>query len=183
MSNVTIVCCYNNEKAYNDLVNSLKTQTCPYELIGIDNRDNKNFSACSKALNSVINQVKTKYVIYSHQDIILTTPDALAKFMNYLEKTGPDDILGVAGTKFEIPGTISNIRHGKNLTYAGSNRVVNGFMEGDTLDECFFAGHAKHFLEYPFDEIICDNWHLYAAEACLRTKSNYVQGGRACLYL
>lgn len=88
MSDVTIVTCYNNDKVFNDFADNLKTQTYPYELIGIDNRGNKNFSSGSSAYNSVINQVKTKYVIYSHQDIIFTTPEALAKFVNYLEKTG-----------------------------------------------------------------------------------------------
>ena len=145
MSDVTIVTCYNNEKVFNDFADNLKTQTYPYELIGIDNRGNNKFSSASRAYNSVINQVKTKYVIYSHQDIIFTTPEALAKFVNYLEKTGPDDILGVAGTKFDIPGTIANIMHRDNLTGkivpAGNIPIDNGFMECDTVGMFFLRSY------------------------------------------
>lgn len=60
---------------------------------------------------------------------------------------------------------------------AGNIPIDNGFMECDTVDECFFSGHTEHFKKFPFDEVTCDGWHLYAAEACLQTKSNYVLGG------
>ena len=49
-------------------------------------------------------------------------------------------------------------------------------MECDTVDECFFGGHTEHFKEYRFDEEVCDDWHLYAAESCLKTKSKDVNG-------
>ena len=175
MSDVTVICCWTNEKQYQDFVNTLKAQTIPYELIGIDNRGNKAFTSCAAAYNSVINRVSTKYVIYSHQDILLNEPDMLAKFVSYLERTNRDDILGVAGTKFTEPGGFSNITHRNNqtgeLVHGTAHFLEGGMMECDTVDECFFGGHAEHFRDYPFDEIICDNWHLYAAEACLHTQS------------
>ena len=187
MSNVTVICCYNNEKVYGDFVNTLKTQTCPYELIGIDNRGNGKFTSCATAYNSVIDRVKTKYVIYSHQDILLSKPDHLAKFVSYLEQTERDDILGVAGVRFDTFGLYSNIRHYMKqvheLVDVGRHKVEGEMMEGDTLDECFFGGHTSHFQEYSLDEEICDNWHLYAVEACLRTKSKYVLWGGACIHL
>ena len=43
-------------------------------------------------------------------------------------------------------------------------------MECDTVDECFFGGYAEHFRHYPFNEVVCDNWHLYAVELCLRIR-------------
>ncbi len=183
MNEVTIVCCYNNLKTYNDFVNTLKAQTCPCEIIGIDNRDNKAFTSCAGAYNSVKDQITTKYVIYSHQDILLTEPDTLAKFVSYLGRINADDILGVAGVKFNEPGLFSNIKHIDNLTgeliYPGNERVEGGMMECDTVDECFFGGYAEHFRRYPFDDVLCNNWHLYAAEACMRIKSNYPRGGGA----
>ena len=161
-------------------MNTLKAQTCQCELIGIDNRGNKRFTSCAAAYNSVIEQVKTKYVIYSHQDILLNDPEALAKFVSYLERTGQDDILGVAGTKFSTPGTFTNIMHIWNysgkLGYAGENRVTGDIEECDTVDECIFGGHTEHFRQYPFDEKVCNNWHLYAVEECLRTKA--LSGGK-----
>lgn len=175
MSDVTIVCCYNNETMYNNFVNTLKAQTCPYELIGIDNRGNGKFTSCAAAYNSVIDDVKTKYVIYSHQDIELKDSDSLAKFISYLERIKRDDILGVAGVKFNEKGLFSNIKHIDNKTgeliYPGSERVRGSIMECDVIDECFFGGYTEHFRTNPFNESLCDNWHLYAVEACLKSKS------------
>ena len=184
MSEVTVVCCWTNEKQYQDFVNTLKAQTIPYELIGIDNRGNKAFTSCAAAYNSVINQVRTKYVIYSHQDILLLNTECLAKFLSYLKTSGQDDILGSTGVRFDTVGVFTDTKHkiGNELQYAGKNRLSGSIVEVDTLDECFFGGHTKHFRDYTFDEILCDDWHLYAAEACLKTKSKYGhRGGGICL--
>ncbi|MBQ3458838.1 MAG: hypothetical protein IJG30_07765 [Synergistaceae bacterium] len=183
MSDVTVVCCWTNESMYNDFVNTLKAQDVGCEIIGIDNRGNKGFTSCASAYNSVIDDIKTKYVIYSHQDILLNAPDVLSKFLSYLETLGHDDILGIAGVRFESPkisGIISDIRNphpflSDKLIFAGcicGQRVVGGITKCDALDECFFGGHTEHFRNYPFDSEICDNWHLYAVEACLNAKLN-----------
>ena len=169
MSKITIVCCYNNEKMYNDFVASLKTQNIDYELIGINNVNNKSFSSCSRAYNSIINDVKTKYVIYSHQDILFAEKDTLQKFLSHLEKIKTHDILGVAGVRFYEDGIFSNITDPSPCQY---NKVNEDIIECDTIDECFFGGYTEHFREYKFDEKICNSWHFYGVEACLRTKSS-----------
>ncbi len=161
---------------------TLKIQTIPCEIIGIDNRGNKGFSSCAAAYNSVIDRVKTKYVIYSHQDILLNDPEALEKFVSYLERTGKDDILGAAGVRFDTAYVFTDVKcrvePTNELQYAGSNHLEGGIVEVDTLDECFFGGHTEYFRENRFDEYVCDNWHLYAVEVCLRTKSQHGRNGR-----
>ena len=176
MSDVTVLCCWNNEKVYQDFAATLKAQTIPYELIGIDNRGNKGFTSCASAYNSVLDDVKTKYVVFSHQDILLSEPDALEKFVSYLDRIECDDILGVAGARFDEPGVISDIKHSPEHQPAG-NPVPGGMTWCNTLDECFFGGRTEHFKRNPFDEKICSGWHLYAVEACLHTQSNYGEGG------
>lgn len=178
MCEISVVCCWTNEKMYSGFVNSLKAQNVPCKIIGIDNRGNKGFTSCASAYNSVIDEIKTEYVIYSHQDILLNAPDVLSKFLSHLERLGHDDILGVAGVRFEsseLSGLITDMKHihpyADEIIYAGRNRVEGGITECDTLDECFFGGRTKHFRDYPFDEVTCDNWHLYAVEACLNAKS------------
>ena len=57
------------------------------------------------------------------------------------------------------------------FVHATAHFPEGGMMECDTLDECFFGGHTEHFSRHPFDEKLCDNWHLYALESCLRTKA------------
>lgn len=181
MSNITVVCCWNNEKVYGDFVETLKSQSIPCEIIGIDNRSNKGFKSCAAAYNSVIGQVKTKYVLYSHQDILLHDREALARFVSYLERTGKDDILGAAGVRFDSPEGFSNVTHIHNktgeLVHGTASFPEGGMMWCDTVDECIFGGHTEHFRGHPFDEKVCSNWHLYAVEECLRTKA--LLGGKA----
>ena len=112
------------------------------------------------------------------QDTLLNNPGVLQKFLSYLEGLGHDDILGVAGVRFESPEiseVITDIKHTHpydgSLITVGKVPVIGGIMECDTVDECFFGGYTQHFRDYPFDEETCDNWHLYAAEACIRTKA------------
>lgn len=177
---VTIVCCYNDREQYERLRRSLERQRLEHELIGIDNCGQK-FASCSSALNSVMDEIKTEYVIYSHQDIELPEPDMLGQFVAYMEQMQAGDILGVAGA-VENPGkraknmecVISNVRHGAELITAGE-REFAGMTACDTVDECFFGGRTECFRRAPFDEGLCDNWHLYAVERCLYAR---VHGNR-----
>lgn len=170
MINITIVCCCNNLQQFKEFENSLKSQTEEYKLVLIDNT-NSRFKSCSEAFNSVLGQIETKYVIFSHQDIILDSRDMLKNFVKYLDKIGEYDILGVAGASNKKAHVMTNIRCTQTNTIAGQNRV-NGIEECDTLDECFFAGSLKNFVENPFDEKVCNNWHLYAVDRCLNAISN-----------
>lgn len=176
---VTIVCCYNDSEQYERLCASLEKQNIAYELIGIDNCGRK-FSSCSSALNSVLPQIKTEYVIYAHQDIELPETDMLERFVDYLKQIGTEDILGVAGAidAAELRlGTISKdgtcvasyVRHGANLVCAGEVEF-EGLLVCDTVDECFFGGRTETFRKEPLAEKLCDNWHLYAVERCLRAR-------------
>lgn len=167
---VTIVCCYNDIKQYKRLCVSLEKQSIQFELIGIDNQTQK-FVSCSSALNSVLSEVKTEYVIFAHQDIELPEENMLEDYVNYLEKIDVKDILGVAGTLKGSTKVASHLRHGKKLQCAGEVEY-KGLLECDTIDECFFGGRTLQFQQSMFDERLCDNWHLYAVEYCLRTRIN-----------
>lgn len=182
---VTIVCCYNDSRQYERLCTSLEKQNIAYDLIGVDNRENT-FSSCSSALNSALGQVQTDYLIYSHQDIELPESDMLERFVDYLGQIGEGDILGVAGAaetkrvleKKDRNGRIgdkdgtcvlSYVRHGEGLAGAGEVEY-EGLAECDTVDECFFGGRTETFRKEPLDEKLCDNWHLYAVERCMRAR-------------
>ena len=171
MNRVTLVCCYNNREQYNEMLYSVKQQTEQCEVIEIDNV-NKTFSSCSKAFNAVIPEIKTPYVIFLHQDIIFEKNDSLYRIVEYIASTGENDIVGVAGAANGIKANISNILHGSDKELAGSLRV-SGLKECDSVDECLFGGHTKHFIERPFNEILCDGWHLYAVEMCLDALVNH----------
>ena len=65
---------------------------------------------------------------------------------------------------------LSRVRHGREQVVAGE-REYSGMTGCETVDECFFGGHTEFFLQHPFDEIICDNWHLYGVERCMYTRA------------
>lgn len=165
---ITIVCCYNDEQQYKEFCESLYEQEEAFDLIGIDNRE-KEYSSCAKAFNSVLKDIKTEYVIFSHQDILIKN-DELKKFVAYLKDVETFDIVGVAGAATDAAHIYSNILDTNN-NYMSKYRV-HDIQEVETLDECFFGGTTKCFRKYPFDERVCNNWHLYAADRCLNAKMN-----------
>lgn len=168
---VTIVCCYNNEtQLKNELLASIYKQIERCDLILIDNRTQE-FNSCSKALNSVLKRINTEYVIFSHQDIIMTENYTLSKFVNYMSNGKTGDIYGVAGASIEKNGLLSTMYHGKNKEPVWEVKLT-GIQPCDAVDECFFGGKTKTFQKSPFNEKICNNWHLYAAERCIYTRTN-----------
>ena len=176
MKLITVVCCYNDWQQYQEFRETLKKQNITCDLIGIDNRK-RQYKSCSSALNTVSGAVKTKYIVYSHQDIRLPKEDMLARFLGYLEQTGSYDILGVAGAvsgKKRGKGgdvcVLSQVRHREELVTAGELEY-HGMTGCETVDECFFGGWTECFRERPFDEKLCDDWHLYAVERCLAARA------------
>ena len=149
-ADVTVVCCYNDPKQYKKRVEDLARQHYDYTLIGIDNC-RQQYSSCAKALNAATVQVKTEYVIYSHQDIELPDADMLGNFVDYLFMTQEEDILGVAGAveddskqAREHTCVLSKVRHGRKQAVAGE-REYSGMAGCETVDECFFGGHTDFF--------------------------------------
>ena len=87
------------------------------------------------------------------------------------------EIFGVAGAveddskqAREHTCVLSKVRHGRKQAVAGE-REYSGMAGCETVDECFFGGHTDFFLHHPFDEKLCDNWHLYGVERCMYTRA------------
>ena len=162
---VSIVCCYNDADKFGEFCNSLETQTEKAELIALDNRDGK-YSSNAKALNDGIKRVKTEFVVFSHQDILFRQTDDLERFVDHMAQLQLGDILGVAGATKEDKGVYTNVCVNSEGVFAGARRV-EGIMKVQSVDECFFGGKTDSFIQYPFDEKVCDNWHLYAIDWAL----------------
>ena len=117
-------------------------------------------------------QKLTQFVAFSHQDIIFESPDTIKDFIESLCKISENDLLGVAGVKSDNKSTFSNIYDGlENKKQVGQNRISD-MEECETFDECFFGGYTSYFHKNPFSEDICNDWHLYAVEQCLRARVN-----------
>ena len=160
MKDVTIICCYNNLNQYKKFLDSLSGQSMEVELIGIDN-SKKAFQSCAAAFNTNICNVETPYIIFSHQDIEFVDENNILDFVNSIKKVALYDIVGVAGRLVQGGTVVSNIVQGEAKQYAGKQRLSN-ITECDVIDECFFGGYTENFKQYPFDEDLCNNWHLYA---------------------
>ena len=68
---ISVICVFNNMDQFEKQLNkSLKQQDVDYELIAIDNSNNK-FSSASQALNYGSEKAKGDILVFSHQDIFL----------------------------------------------------------------------------------------------------------------
>lgn len=164
---ISIISVYNNKESLEKyLLKSLKGQKVPHELVFLDNRG-EIFPSAAKALNYGGNEAKGDYMMFIHQDYDLcsdTWLDEVEKLLNNLDNVG---IAGVAG-KYDR-NLISNIKTGIPPILAGTIQIEKP-VKVQTLDECLFIIPKKVFKEIQFDEDVCDNWHLYAADYCLNAK-------------
>jgi hypothetical protein len=163
---ISVICVYNDLHLYNNFIkSSLEKQTVKYELIALDNTNNK-FKSAAEALNYGAGQASGKYFMFVHQDIKFNTESWLEgaeKLLDNLEKMG---VAGVAGIGNKYLRIVSNIKHGVPPRNAG-NIKINNIEQVQTLDECLFIVKKEVYKKYYFDEKICNGWHLYAVDMCL----------------
>ncbi len=165
----SVICvCNNKESLKNYLLKGLKCQQTLYELIILDN-NNDRFKSAAEALNYGGKKAKGKYLMFVHQDYDLESDKWLVdseEIINKLENVG---VVGVAG-KYDR-NMISNITTGIPPVMAGPIQIEEP-EKVQTLDECLFIIPKKIFEEIHFDEVVCDNWHLYATDYCLTAKKS-----------
>jgi len=160
---ISIICTYNNKKILDKyLLNSLKYQNIDYDLILLDNTAGM-FKSAAEALNCGGKNAKGNYLMFIHQDFELDSNvlEKLEKNLQSIENLG---IAGVAGKYNRY--LISKIRTGIPPEYPGEISFEEP-LKVQTLDECLIIIPKTIFHTIKFDEITCDNWHLYATDYCL----------------
>ncbi|MEL7669174.1 glycosyltransferase [Methanobacterium sp.] len=156
---------YNNEEILNDyLLKSLNSQTTNYELILIDNTQKK-FKSAAEAFNQEGKKAKGKYIIFTHQDVDLCSNTFLNDLELILDPISNLGIAGVAG-KSKEKVIISNIKEGIPPKFSGKIQIDTP-VKVQTLDECLFIIPKNVFDMVPFDEEVCNGWHLYAVDYSL----------------
>lgn len=165
MEKISVICVYNKTFPLREqLLKSLEIQKAKYELILVDNRNNK-FKNAASALNYGANQAHGEYLIFSHQDIIIEDENWLEKTLNQITKLDNPGIIGVAG-KTHNKYIRTNILHGippEKITPFNLSKPE----EASTVDECLFIIPKKVFEILQFDEKTCFDWHLYATDYLL----------------
>ena len=168
---ISIVCVYNNKKAFNDFLSkSLQDQTAQFELIALDNSTGA-FSSAAQALNNGAMHVlaDSAYIMFAHQDISLGSKTWLEDVESMLHALPNLGVAGVAGNSEKENRLISTITHGMPPRYDGYS--LQEPVSAMTVDECCAIVPRKVFQNHQFDEVVCDNWHLYVVEYCLRIQA------------
>lgn len=145
------------------LLKSLKNQSMDYELVLLDNSNDK-FISASEALNYGGYKAKGDYLMFVHQDFGFDSDKWLKDLVEILDKLENLGVAGVAG-RYDR-NTISNIKTGITPEFAGSIQIKEP-IKVQTIDECLFIVPKELFEKIQFDEDTCDNWHLYATDYCL----------------
>ncbi len=165
---ISIVCTYNDEEILRDyLLKSLKDQTVEFELIKIDNTRNR-FKSAAEALNYGGEKAKGKYIMFVHQDVDLCSSTWLKDVERILESI-PD--LGIAGiTGMNEEGKKLNVIKQSIPPRWLPHIPIQKPTRAQTVDECLVIIPKSIFDMLPFDETVCDDWHLYAVDYSLSLK-------------
>lgn len=168
---ISVICVYNNKATLERyLLKSLESQTAKYEMVLLNNTDDR-FSSAAEALNLGGSKGKSKYLMFIHQDVYLQYPDWLAKAEGYLDSIPQLGIAGIAGM---VEGGHCNEDRGRNMIKHGDppevwkwGHPVTKPEPVQTLDELMFVIPKSVFEKNPFDEVTCRGWDLYAVDYCL----------------
>jgi hypothetical protein len=165
---ISIVCVYNDRKILESyLLKGLQKQACAYELICLDNSQGQ-FASAAQALNHGTRQIQaaSTHIMFAHQDVCFASPAWLEdaeKMLDTLQNLG---IAGVVGCREGDRSRFSNITHGSPPRDVGIR--IQQPLAAMTVDECCLFIPRHVFKKYQFDEAVCEGWHFYAVEYCLR---------------
>lgn len=165
-NSVTVVCVYNDPHQFERLKASLESQDVAFELIGIDNSKSVYKSAAS-AFNSHIDSIESRWVIFSHQDIRFDSSDYLGRFVALMgeDRNAIYGVAGPAAPSKSVP-VLSSISDSKYAYDTLTGQSAEAFV----LDECLFGCAADVAKALRFDENVCDGWHFYTVDFCLRAR-------------
>ena len=171
---ISVISVYNDSKVLEEqLGKSLKNQNCRYEWIPVANDTNR-FSSAASALNEGASKAKGEVLIFLHQDIFFKTENELKLFGERILSHDTGTIVGAAGA---VEKEKQNIGVYTSGVLYDSNCLSVDWKEKEVscVDEFCFGMKRSTFEQHSFDEKLCDNWHLYAVEACLYWRKH---GGR-----
>jgi len=176
---ISVICVYNNEKILNDcLLKSLRNQPVKFELITIDNTRGE-FKSAAAALNYGGNKATGKYFMFVHQDVTLCSDSFLEDAEKVLDGLTNFGTVGIAGKHEGSKRRVfSNLKQGPSQLEPLGFIHINSPVKVQTIDECLIIIPKSVFDILPFDERVCDDWHLYAVDYCLSAQKlgfdNYV---------
>lgn len=171
MMKTSIICVYNDVfKLNSQLLASIDTVNHKYEMILIDN-NKMHFTSAASALNYGASKASGEILIFVHQDIYFKSCYELEKLVDVICENEIGTIVGTQGVRDKSKIYYSNITAGECLVTSYVTEFSEKQIEVSCVDEGCFGMKQSTWKMYKFDEKLCDNWHLYAVEMCLRARS------------
>ena len=169
---VSVICVYNNKQQLeHQLIASLNKQKIDFELITIDNVE-KTFPSAAKALNVGAIKANGDILVFAHQDICFKTSEELGKLCTIVNECPIGTIIGTQGVREPSKIYYTNLTSGYNYIPTIVNNFYDQLYEVSCVDEGLFAMKKETWEKHNFDEILCNDWHLYCVEACLNARKN-----------
>lgn len=167
---ISVICVYNDKNSFEtQLCASLKIQNVEYELVALDNTNNR-FKSAAAALNYGSSIATGNVFIYAHQDIFLKGENELRRFADAIENVPNGTVVGTQGVKEPSRLYYSNITAGNTYISDINREFEDGYYQVSCVDEGFFGMKKETWTLLNFNETLCDNWHLYCVEMCLHTR-------------
>ena len=166
---ISVICVYNDDWILqNYLLKSLSMQKTIFELITVDNRENR-FASAAEALNYGSKKAAGDYLLFVHQDVDLCSDSWLSSTEAIIATIPNLGVAGVAGIS-ENGATLqerfrNRIKHGPEAVIWGN--PIQELELVQTLDECLVIIPKSVFDVMQFDLAVCKHWHLYAHDYCL----------------
>jgi hypothetical protein len=188
---ISIISIINNDVTAKEfLLRGLSYQNTPYDLILLDNK-NFSYQSAAQAYNIGSAKAKGDYLMFIHQDVLLPSPNWLREVENSLSTVSNLGIAGVAGmlqpmfnNDFEISARFYLLeklnlikvwyyRYARGNVFQGREKkpwlgkFTSEVLSTRTLDELLLIIPAKVFETSKFDEMTCNDWHLYGVDYSL----------------
>jgi len=175
-----IVCSINPERrARTELMYHTLLADLPHEIIVIS--DGK--SMC-EGYNRGLRQAKGELLVFSHDDVIIHSPDFAARLVRQLQR---HDVIGLAGTtqlKFASWFSPDGALFGQVGGSTGNDPLqvliydITGLSTPrmQAIDGYFMAARRDTALQLGFDEASFDQWHLYDTDFSWRA----YKAGKRC---
>jgi hypothetical protein len=188
---ISIISIINNDFIAKEfLLHGLSRQNVNYDLILINNKD-FSYRSAAQAYNEGSAKAKGDYLMFVHQDILLPCRNWLKEAEESLSTVSNLGIAGVAGmlqpsfmNDFEVWARYylleklnlhkvwyyryarGNVFHGREKKFWWG-KFVSEVISTRTLDELVLIIPTKVFENSKFDEMTCDDWHLYGVDYSL----------------
>lgn len=170
---LSVICVYNNHDIFERLLlpTVSRQREADFELICVDNSNNKSFDSLSKAYNTIYNTASGRLLLFVHQDVELLSDYVLRDLLRFFDILNSETSVGGLGVlganlKTVFPGIARNVRVASRLYSEDNHRLsssipVSSPVAVSTLDECFFALSSDALKANNFAENEGLEWDFY----------------------